>query len=183
MKFLIMLTIVGAVISVWCPIGYADRLYTWEDDNGVTHISKEPPPQKAKLIDIMDYTESNASKNQTAGGQISNEAANSQPQRIEAQKKEKVTGATDTTEDVEEEVYYDSDGGLYTKRAIIYEKREARREQRENRQENDRRLEDRQDRQKNREERKDARQEKRENHSKSDSSIRKPQRRQSHGRK
>ena len=65
-----MLTIVGAVISIWCPTGHADRLYTWEDDNGVTHISKEPPPQKTKLIDIMDYTVSPAQKNQTTSKQV-----------------------------------------------------------------------------------------------------------------
>ena len=39
-----MLAIAAAVVSYWCSIGYADRLYTWEDDRGVTHITKEPPP-------------------------------------------------------------------------------------------------------------------------------------------
>ena len=47
---LLMLTIAGLLISVWCSTGHTDRLYRWEDDKGVTHISKEPPPQKAKLI-------------------------------------------------------------------------------------------------------------------------------------
>ena len=35
--------------------GYADRIYTWKDSNGVTHITQEPPPQTAKSIDVMDY--------------------------------------------------------------------------------------------------------------------------------
>ncbi len=55
MKFSIMLTILGVVISNWCSMGYADRLYTWQDDKGVTHITKEPPPQKTKIIDTIGF--------------------------------------------------------------------------------------------------------------------------------
>ena len=55
MKPLIMLTTAAVVMSILCPAGHADRLYTWEDDKGVTHISKDPPPQKTKLIDTMDF--------------------------------------------------------------------------------------------------------------------------------
>ncbi|GAG10785.1 unnamed protein product, partial [marine sediment metagenome] len=73
MKLLIMLTIAGVVMSIWCPTGHAGRIYTWEDDNGVTHISNAPPPQKAKLIDTMDYTVPAANKNQATGKQVSNE--------------------------------------------------------------------------------------------------------------
>ena len=133
MKPLIKLTIAGLVMSFWCPVGYADRLYTWEDNNGVTHISKEPPPQKTKLIDIMDYTVSPAQKNQATSKQVSNEGESSKLQRSGTQKRRKASGATGTTEEVDEDVYYDSDGGRYTRRAIRHE----RREERENRREND----------------------------------------------
>ena len=132
MKFSIMLTIVGAVISIWCPTGHADRLYTWEDDNGVTHISKEPPPQKTKLIDIMDYTVSPAQKNQATSKQVSNEGESSKLQRSGTQKRRKASGATGTTEEVDEDVYYDSDGGRYTRRAIRHEIREKLENRREN---------------------------------------------------
>jgi hypothetical protein len=132
MKFSIMLTIVGAVISIWCPTGHADRLYTWEDDNGVTHISKEPPPQKTKLIDIMDYTVSPAQKNQATSKQLSNEGESSKLQRSGTQKRRKASGATGTTEEVDEDVYYDSDGGRYTRRAIRHEIREKLENRREN---------------------------------------------------
>jgi len=133
-----MLTIVGLVILNWCSMGYADRLYTWEDDKGVTHITKEPPPQKAKLIDRMDYTVTPAQMNQTTSKQVSDEDELKQPVRIETQKRKEASEATGTTEDVDEDVdedlYYDSDGGRYTRRAI----RQERKERRENRRGSDR---------------------------------------------
>ena len=136
MKPLIMLTIAGVILSIWCSTAHADRLYTWEDDKGVTHITKEPPPQKTKLIDTMDYTVPPAQKNQATGKQVSNEGESSQPQRSEARERKKVSGANGTTEEVDEEVdedvYYDSDGGRYTRRAIRHERREKRENRREN---------------------------------------------------
>ena len=132
MKPLIILTIVGVILSIWCSTAHADRLYTWEDDKGVTHITKEPPPQKTKLKDTMDYTVPPAQKNQATGKQVSNEGESSQPQRSEAQERKKVSGAKEATEEVEEDVYYDSDGGRYTRRAIRHERREKRENRREN---------------------------------------------------
>ena len=81
MKLSTMLIIVGTGISILCSTAHADRLYTWEDDKGVTHITKEPPPQKTKLIDTVDYTVSPAQKNQATGKQVSNEGESSQLQR------------------------------------------------------------------------------------------------------
>ncbi|MBW2449267.1 MAG: hypothetical protein JRE92_02420 [Deltaproteobacteria bacterium] len=124
MKFSIMLAVVGVVISIWCSIGYADRLYTWEDDKGITHITKEPPPQKTKLIDTMDYTVTPAQMNQTTGEQVLDEEERSQPRQVGTPKGKTDLEATETTEDVDEDVYFDSDGGRYTKRAIRHEIRE-----------------------------------------------------------
>jgi len=146
MKFSIMLAIIGVVISNWCSMGYADRLYTWEDDKGVTHITKEPPPQKTKMIDTMDYTVQPAQMNQTTGKQVSNEGERKQPVRIETQKRKEALEATGTTEDVDEDVdedfdeavYYDSDGGRYSRRAIRQERKEVRENRRENRRGGDR---------------------------------------------
>ena len=142
MKFSIMLAIVWVVISNWCSMGYADRLYTWEDDKGVTHITKEPPPQKTKMIDTMDYTVQPAQMNQTTGKPVSNEGERKQPVRIETQKRKEASEATGTTEDVDEDVdedlYYDSDGGRYTRRAIRQERKEVRENRRENRRGSDR---------------------------------------------
>ena len=33
----------------------ADTIYTWKDKDGVTHITKEPPPKNARQVDSMDY--------------------------------------------------------------------------------------------------------------------------------
>jgi hypothetical protein len=144
MKFAIMLAIAGVVICNWCSMGYADRLYTWEDDKGVTHITKEPPPQKTKMIDTMDYTEPPAQMNQTTGKQVSNEDERKQPVRTGTQKRKEASEATGTTEDVDEDVdedvYYDSDGGRYTRRAIRQERKERRENRRENRRGGDRRV-------------------------------------------
>ena len=114
------------VMSIWCMAGHADRLYTWEDDKGVTHISKEPPPQKTKLIDIMDYTVTPASKNQATGKQVSKESESSQPQRMGTQGEGKASQATGTTEDVDEDEYYDGDRNR--RRKIRHERREEREE-------------------------------------------------------
>jgi len=140
MKLPIILAIAGVVISIWCSMGYADRLYTWEDDKGVTHITKEPPPQKTKMIDTMDYKATPAQMNQTTGKQVSNEDKPKQPVRIGTQKRKenvKVTGtAEDVDEEVDEGVYYDSNGGRYTRRAIRQERKEVRKDRRENRRDN-----------------------------------------------
>lgn len=128
-----MLTALGAVIFLWCPTGHADRLYTWEDDKGVTHISKEPPPQKTKLIDTMDYRPQPANKNKATGKQVSDDGESSQSQRIGVQEKGKASGPTGSTQDVDDDEYYDSGGGRYTRRAIRHERGEAR----ENRKESD----------------------------------------------
>ena len=134
MKFSMMVAIVGAVILIWCSMGDADRLYTWEDDKGVTHITKAPPPQKTKLIDTMDYTVTPVQKSQTGGTQVSNEDEPSQLQRIGASKRRNASDTNGNPEDVNEDVYYDSDGGRYTRRAIINEIRQRR----DNRKEADR---------------------------------------------
>ncbi len=97
-----MLTVATVVMSILCPVGHADRLYTWEDDNGVTHISKDPPPQNTNLIDIMDYKDSTvppANKNQP----VSSEGESSQSPQIGAQESGKASGATGTTGDVDAE--------------------------------------------------------------------------------
>ena len=142
MKFSIMFAIAAAVITIWCSMGYADRLYTWEDDKGVTHITKEPPPQKTKMIDTMDYKATPAQMNKTNGKQLSIEDQPEQPVRTGTQKRKEDVEATEAAEDVDEDVdedfYYDSDGGRYTRRAIRQERKERRENRRDNRRGSDR---------------------------------------------
>lgn len=35
----------------------AQRLYTWTDEQGVTHITDDPPPQNARVKNVTVYTE------------------------------------------------------------------------------------------------------------------------------
>ena len=56
MKVLSILLLAALAIVSWYPMGSADRLHHWIDSNGVTHLSKEPPPQDGKLIEIMEYS-------------------------------------------------------------------------------------------------------------------------------
>jgi len=44
-----------AIFSLY-QIGSADRLHHWVDSKGVTHLSKEPPPEDGKLVEIMEYS-------------------------------------------------------------------------------------------------------------------------------
>jgi hypothetical protein len=50
-------TVFITFVLLFCCVmdGYADRIYTWVDSKGVTHITQEPPPQTAKSIDVTDY--------------------------------------------------------------------------------------------------------------------------------
>ena len=45
-----------ALLFCWMVNGYADRLYTWTDAKGVTHITQDPPPDTAKAVDTIDYS-------------------------------------------------------------------------------------------------------------------------------
>jgi len=56
MRYFKILLLTISLICLWMVNGYADRLYTWIDDQGVTHISQNPPPPNAVLKDTMDYT-------------------------------------------------------------------------------------------------------------------------------
>jgi hypothetical protein len=45
-----------SILFCWVVNGNADRLYTWTDAKGVTHITQEPPPATAKAVDTVDYS-------------------------------------------------------------------------------------------------------------------------------
>ncbi len=56
MKIISLLTIGAIAIFFWPHAGYADRLYHWIDANGVSHISKDPPPEDSMLKEVMEYS-------------------------------------------------------------------------------------------------------------------------------
>jgi len=56
MKFFFIFLLSVIAILCWSSFGFADRLHHWVDSKGVTHLSKNPPPEDGKLIEIMDYS-------------------------------------------------------------------------------------------------------------------------------
>jgi hypothetical protein len=55
MKYYKIILFAICLLCFWALNSYADRLYTWEDKNGVVHISKNPPPNNDELIDTITY--------------------------------------------------------------------------------------------------------------------------------
>ena len=56
MKFVIFTISCVMILSV-APNLVAQQIYTWIDENGVTHITDTPPPPDAELADIVEYKE------------------------------------------------------------------------------------------------------------------------------
>jgi len=56
MKLSAIFLISALVLFYSYQTGSADRLHHWVDSKGVAHLSKEPPPQDGKLIEIMEYS-------------------------------------------------------------------------------------------------------------------------------
>ena len=55
MKFLKLFLLILTLICSGAFNVSADRLYTWTDDKGETHITQKAPPPNGVLKDIMDY--------------------------------------------------------------------------------------------------------------------------------
>jgi len=60
----------------------AQQIYTWIDENGVTHITDTPPPPEAELEDIVEYKEKSAQEREAIDRKIQQ-----QRQRFERQDK------------------------------------------------------------------------------------------------
>lgn len=56
MKLIMAALITLGLLLVGVVNGYADRLYTWKDAKGQTHITQDPPPDSAKVVDTIDYS-------------------------------------------------------------------------------------------------------------------------------
>ena len=56
MKILSVFTIVAIAIFFGYSTGSADRLYHWVDKAGISHLSKEPPPEDSMLKEVMEYS-------------------------------------------------------------------------------------------------------------------------------
>ncbi|MBI5578879.1 MAG: DUF4124 domain-containing protein [Deltaproteobacteria bacterium] len=102
--------------------GYADRIYTWKDSKGVTHITQEPPPQTAKSIDIMDYS---AQPEPTIPRQPASESLNPQQgnQDQGGGQAGSSPGAGIASGDADDNIVYDYTGGPYRQTLRRYERR------------------------------------------------------------
>jgi wobble nucleotide-excising tRNase len=56
MKFIFTAAILLFSLFV-APLVDAQKLYSWTDENGVLHITEQPPPKGAKVEDVMTYRE------------------------------------------------------------------------------------------------------------------------------
>lgn len=56
MKFFIATAILLLSLFTVSHLG-AQKIYTWTDENGVLHITEQPPPKSAKVEDVMTYKE------------------------------------------------------------------------------------------------------------------------------
>ena len=56
MKHLLGFLLVAVALTIIPIQGFADRLYTWTDEKGVSHVTQHPPPAGAKNKDVVDYS-------------------------------------------------------------------------------------------------------------------------------
>ena len=114
------------VSGLWHQAGNANRLYTWQDKNGVIHISEEPPPENSRLIDIMDYK----AVAPPLRDQLPADRQQEGPEGSAAGE-DKAAAVTGTNEVPGEEVYSDDDGDRNKRKERKKEKHQDRQEQRE----------------------------------------------------
>jgi hypothetical protein len=106
----------------WVVNGYADRLYTWTDAKGVTHITQDPPPEAAKVVDTIDYS---PQPDQPVRRPTPSDRPN-QPQGNPGQRAGQAGQGTDaglTSGDASNDVEYDYTGGPYRQTLRRYERR------------------------------------------------------------
>ena len=114
-----------------CAIdGHADRLYTWKDSKGVTHITQEPPPETAKAIDVLDYS----AQPEPATPQPAASAGSNQQQGNPNQGGGQAGSGSSTgtaSGEAEDNIVYDYTGDPYRRTLRMYERRGDRLENKE----------------------------------------------------
>ena len=133
--FFKIISFVLPVWGLWVLDGYADRLYMWTDNKGLTHISKNPPPPNAKSKNVLDYRQQAAPQNQDVlqKTQIQNDVRKT----VEAAEKTDERTPAETDETVAPD-YYDEDGVGYRRQLKRYDVRAKALDNSEIRQENGR---------------------------------------------
>jgi hypothetical protein len=110
------------IVLGWVVNADADRLYTWTDSKGRTHITQDPPPDSAKVVDTIDYSpqpDQPARRPAASDRPTERQGAVSQGGRQSG-------GSTDagfTSGDAGNDVLYDYTGGPYRQTLRRYERR------------------------------------------------------------
>jgi len=115
--------IMFGLLLCWLANGYADRLYTWTDAKGQTHITQDPPPDTAKVVDSIDYT---PQPDQPADRPAAIERPNRQqgnPDRRGGQAGSSSDTTGFTSGESGNDVEYDYTGGPYRQTLRTYERR------------------------------------------------------------
>ena len=102
--------------------GYADRIYTWVDSKGVTHMTQEPPPQTAKSIDVLDYS----AQPEPPPPQPAARAGSNQQQGNPNQGGGQAGSSSSTgiaSGEAEDNIVYDYSGDPYRRTLRMYERR------------------------------------------------------------
>jgi hypothetical protein len=111
---------------------HADRMYTWTDDQGVIHITKQPPPPKAKADNVIHYKPQTEEQIRATQQEAEKQQKRDDEIRKRDYKKKPPNTSAASVEPPEPDVYYQYDGGRYTERSRRYERRKAIKEHLEN---------------------------------------------------
>ena len=114
--------ITAGLLLCWVVNGYADRLYTWTDAKGVTHITQDPPPDTAKVVDTIDYSpQPNQPVRRSTGSDQPNQQQGNPNQGGEQAGSGVSTGIA--SGDAGDNIEYDYTGDPYRRTLRQYEKR------------------------------------------------------------
>jgi hypothetical protein len=121
MKLYVTALITFGVWLCWAANGYADRLYTWTDAKGVTHITQDPPPGTARVEDTIDYSPQPVQpvNRPTPGNRPIQQQENLDQRGGQAGRG---TGVGFTSGDMDSDVEYDYTGGPYRQTLRRYER-------------------------------------------------------------
>ena len=122
MKLFKVALIMLALLLCWVVNGYADRLYTWTDAQGVTHISQDPPPDTAKAVDTIDYL---PQPNQPVRRSTASDQTNQQQGNLDqgGGQSGRGSGGDFASGNYENDVQYQYEGGPYRQTPRRYEGR------------------------------------------------------------
>jgi hypothetical protein len=97
----------------------ADRLYTWTDANGVTHITQDPPPDTTKAVTIDYSPQPNRPVNRSTGSDQTNQQQGNLVQG--SGQSWSGSGGDFASGDEENDVPYQYEAGPYRRTLLQYE--------------------------------------------------------------